>query len=467
MLLTKDEILKRKKQIEKKYGHWTSHDIYLGHDVYTTSEEWHGPHPRSHKIVQSIADLVNPDLSKIRVLDLGCLEGLLAIECALYGCEAIGIEVRSDSLAKANFARDVLGLSRLNFYQDDALNISKEKYGEFDVILCCGLFYHFNAPDLIPFLKTILSMCKSLFILDTHFAHKATEAFDWEGKIYLGYSYREFADSMSNKERLKSLWSSFRNIYSFVPTKVSLFNMLHDVGFTSVMESIYPLHRHLTQDRTILLAMKGQCFSPRNWPDHTTFVNLRLPDDDNRPRVTNWPDHGLIDNPNTWKIDLPFIADTTDRLAQENNKPLTVNHRPSSGIGAILEQCIAKLHNKSHNSLNKDLLSYLRHLFSGTDISGYWKVYHSEGSNEKGPNYFNLSQLRNKVTGAFISGIDNTSSYNILGNISGANISLTFHQDSQIFIEGLVNKNRMNGTYKTSDGQSGLWRAEKTNSMMS
>lgn len=359
MFLTANEILQRKREIEEVHGHWTSHDIHLGHGVYTTNEKWHGPHPRSHKILQSIADLVNPDLAKVRVLDLGCLEGVLAIECALHGCEAVGIEVRSDSLAKANFAREILGLSRLSFCQDDVLNISKEKYGEFDVILCCGLFYHFNAPDLIPFLKTIFSMCKSLFILDTHFAYKATEAFDWEGHTYLGYSYREFADSMPDEERLKSAWSSFRNLYSFVPTKVSLFNLLYDIGFTSVMESIYPLHRHLTQDRTILLAMKGRCFSPRNWTGHTTFPKLRLPDVDERPRLTSWPNHGLVDNPNTRKIDSPLIADANDLPEQEHNRPLLINPRPSSSVGAVLEQYKTKL----HNALYKNVLSYLRHLF--------------------------------------------------------------------------------------------------------
>jgi SAM-dependent methyltransferase len=370
-LLTKDELLTRMKQIEAEHGPWSSHDIYLGHGVYTTREEWHGPHPRSHKIVQAISDFVNPDLSKVRVLDLGCLEGLLAIECALYGCEAVGIEVRSASLAKANFAREALGLSRLSFHQDDALNISKEKYGEFDVILCCGLFYHFDAPDLIPFLRTIRSMCTSMFVLDTHFAYEAKEAFDWEGRAYLGYSIREFPDHVSDQERIMNLWASFRNIYSFVPTKVSLFNMLHDVGFTSVIESIYPVHSHLTQDRTILLAMNGRRFPPLNWPGRTQFANLRLPDVDNRPCLTDWPHYGPVDNPITRKLETPFFSAATTCVEQKKGGSPIDHHRLLSGIIANLEEHIYKLHKQMHNFVTKRLLSRLRRLFGWTDISGY------------------------------------------------------------------------------------------------
>jgi hypothetical protein len=96
--------------------------------------------------------------------------------------------------------------------------------------------------------------------------------------------------------------------------------------------------------------MKGQCFSPRNWPGHETFPEFRLPEDDDRPRLTNWPNHGLVDNPNTRKIDPPFTAGTTDCLVG--------NPTPSSSMVDILGHCKSKLCN-----FFKVLLSNLKRLF--------------------------------------------------------------------------------------------------------
>ncbi|MFZ3138560.1 MAG: hypothetical protein WA126_14345 [Thermodesulfovibrionales bacterium] len=103
------------------------------------------------------------------------------------------------------------------------------------------------------------------------------------------------------------------------------------------------------------------------------------------------------------------------------------------------------------------------------DVSGYWKIYHTEGSTEIGPDYMSLSQAGNRITGTFISGTgDNIGEeFYVSGIISGASISLILYLDTEIYITGSGSSAIMNGTYKAQKGQSGTWRAERTTSIPS
>jgi len=47
---------------------------------------------------QAISDFAGQPFNQLRVLDLACAEGHYAIECAMHGAEAIGIEFREESL---------------------------------------------------------------------------------------------------------------------------------------------------------------------------------------------------------------------------------------------------------------------------------------------------------------------------------------------------------------------------------
>ncbi|MGG5808619.1 class I SAM-dependent methyltransferase [Falsiroseomonas sp. CW058] len=304
------EIARRKAEIVAAHGPWTAHDIHLGHGVYTTDFDWHGIHPRTAKIIRAIHDLVGPDMSRHRVLDLGCLEGLLAVEAALYGCHSVGVEVRDDSLAKANFAKEMLGLDRLRFVKGDAtrldeLDLPELRDGGFDAVLCCGLFYHFDAPDLLPFLRAMHRTTRRLLVLDTHVAFEATERFSSGGRSYEGYSIREHPADTTEERRAKALWASHMNDHSFIPTLPSLLNMLHDAGFDTVLESHFPRHAHLTQDRVILFALKTAPFAVRNWPDHPEWPDFRIDEPDPRPRLTQWPDFGPVANRHTLLVPPP------------------------------------------------------------------------------------------------------------------------------------------------------------------
>ena len=209
----------------------------------------------------------------MRVLDLACLEGHFAIEFALHGAEVIGIEARQVSLQKAEFIKDLLSLHKLTLIRDDVRNFTRQQYGEFDVILCCGILYHMDAPDAMHLINNIFECCSRVAVLNTHFSLTGSESYCWNGTSYWGHFSQEHDATDTEDEQLAKLWSSIKNVRSFVLTRPSLFNLLRHVGFTSVYECINP-YVYTHPDSTALPVSPGH---DRHgvWEDRATFVAIK------------------------------------------------------------------------------------------------------------------------------------------------------------------------------------------------
>ncbi|OHB48431.1 MAG: hypothetical protein A2099_03360 [Planctomycetes bacterium GWF2_39_10] len=254
----------KRREIVEQFGDWTRHNMYLTDDTYTYNQN----HPRFkellvkrgvrlQRIIQIISDITNQPLNNLRVLDLACLEGLYGIELARHGAEVIGIEGREANVVKARFAKDVLALDNITFMQDDVRNLNVEKYGLFDVVLCLGILYHLDAPDVFHFVERMSDVCKRVTIIDTHVGINANKSYIYQGQEYHGWSYKEHSSKSTKEERLKSLRSSLDNEKSFWLTRPSLFNLLSRAGFTSVYTCQNPAVLMQRMDRDTLVAVKG------------------------------------------------------------------------------------------------------------------------------------------------------------------------------------------------------------------
>lgn len=199
---------------------------------------------------------------KLRVVDLGCLEGGYAVEFAKLGFETLGIEAREENIKKCNFVKNDLGLTNLHFVKDDVRNMAN--YGTFDIVLCYGLLYHLNDP--IAFLKTLSNCTSKLLFLNTHFAterdlrykvgflnkfvwgpiQKRTKLFESTKNYrlspitynegYRGRWLKEYKKNTTRDKIEKLLWTSYNNDRSFWLCKKDLTIALHDVNFNSVFE---------------------------------------------------------------------------------------------------------------------------------------------------------------------------------------------------------------------------------------
>lgn len=274
-----EDINRRKQEIIKKFGNWTAHNILLKDNVYTIDgKRVVGDEIKLRRIVQVICDIVDKPLENLRILDLACLEGLYAIELARHGAKVVAIESREANIEKARFAKEVLNLNNLDLIQDDVRNLSIKKYGHFDAVLCLGILYHLDVPDVFHFLERVAEICQRFLIIDSHVSVAAKQSYFYKGKEYWGRSYEEHSQGSTPEERSKALWSSLDNLNSFWFTRPSLYNLLGHVGFTSVYECHNPPEIRKSYDRVTLMAIKGQSctlisspliniLSHHNWPE--------------------------------------------------------------------------------------------------------------------------------------------------------------------------------------------------------
>jgi 2-polyprenyl-3-methyl-5-hydroxy-6-metoxy-1,4-benzoquinol methylase len=268
-----DQIQIQKQLISDRYGAWTNHNIQLAPNLYTISAEPTGADPKLRRYVQIIADLVlgtGNDGTKrswqdLRILDLACLEGIYGIEMALQGAEVVGIEGREANIAKARFVKEVLKLENIQFYQDDVRNLSFEKYGKFDVVICVGILYHLDVPDIFQFLTQIHSVCNHLAIIDTQLATHPETKVSYQGQDYWGKTFIEHEPNLTTEQKLNKLWASLDNSQSFWLTRASFHNFLEQLGFSSIYECHHPavkryevMRTNENQDRATFVAIAGK-----------------------------------------------------------------------------------------------------------------------------------------------------------------------------------------------------------------
>ncbi len=248
-----------KKIVIAKFGPWTASNIHIGGDLYTIANKIQGDEIKLRRVLQIVADATRRPLESLRLLDLACHEGIYAIEFARHGARVVGIEGREAHIQKANYVKEALSLDNLDIYQDDVRNLSEEKYGTFDVVLCLGILYHLDTPDVFTFVEKIGEVSKDVAIIDTRIAMGPTESYVHNGTRYWGHRIREGHKSTDTAaEKMKRYWASLDNLTSFHLSRISLFCLLSRVGFTTVYECYIPPEPEKPIDRITLLALKGK-----------------------------------------------------------------------------------------------------------------------------------------------------------------------------------------------------------------
>lgn len=233
-------------------------------------------------MLQIAADLSAKPLDQLRVLDLACYEGQFAIEFARLGAEVLGIEGREENVAAARRHAEQWALERLELRQGDVRALARADTGGFDVVLCLGLLYHLDFPDVIGLLERIAEVCDGVAIFDTHINLGVSRTFHDRGRTYRGRVYIEHSARASDAERESSRWASLDNATSFWPTRASLINALMDAGFTSVYECEVPPAPNASVDRRTFVAVKGRRVLPLGESRAEHASSLRVPE--RRPR---------------------------------------------------------------------------------------------------------------------------------------------------------------------------------------
>jgi SAM-dependent methyltransferase len=242
----------RTAQFAREHGEWTAMAIKLPDGTYTREP---AVDHRLRRLLQVASDVSKKPLEVCRVLDLACLEGHYAIEFAMHGADALGTEGRAVSVAKCDYAKDVLGLSKLRFVQADVRNFSAADYGQFDIIVCSGILYHLAADDAWRLLQALREACSGILLLDTFISVTGRESAMIEEQLVQGHYYHEHVDEDDKEAKF---WASLDNNRSFWFTAPSLMNLLVEAGFTSVMDVLVPDMPGNLHDRKTYLAVAGK-----------------------------------------------------------------------------------------------------------------------------------------------------------------------------------------------------------------
>ncbi len=199
-------------------------------------------------------------LKKLRILDLGSYEGINSIPFAQLGAKVVSVEGREVNFTKMKFAKEYLGLKKLEVVQADVRTVTKEKYGEFDLVLACGIMYHLDAESVFTVAKNIFEMTKTAAIIDTHIALAIHGAHTYDGRTYSGIPHKEFEPDASAYTKKFSLANSLDNNESFWFTKISWLNLLKSLGWNNVYECFLP-------------HVEGE----KSYYDRATFVAVKNP----------------------------------------------------------------------------------------------------------------------------------------------------------------------------------------------
>lgn len=250
------EFKKKKAEIIAKHGAWISYDLDFDGRRYTMSPvESNNAGIFSGIFLKTILDATvdftpTKKWRNLSVLDLGCFEGQMAIEFARQDAKrVVGIDCREQNVAKANFVKEALDLKNFEVFVDDVRNLSADKYGTFDVVLCLGLLYHLPPADTIKFTKQLFEIASYLAVIDTHISIRDEHQINQNGKTYHGLLYDENDNSTQSAKGSEP---------TFWPTKTSLFRLIRDAGFKTLYTIPYSgkAYRGALDDRLTVVAVK-------------------------------------------------------------------------------------------------------------------------------------------------------------------------------------------------------------------
>lgn len=207
--------------------------------------------------MQLTRDLAGRPFEALRILDLGCGEGVYAIEAALRGAAVVAVDARTERMALGAACAARHRLQGIRFLQEDVRRVTRETHGEFDVVYLLGLLYHLDVPDAFAVLEQVSRLCRRMLIVDTLIALRGEEAASWRDRGYPGRRVREHEDEDPDEVRRRRVLRSVDNTFSFRFTREALTRLVQDVGFTSALECHVPREPDKAADRITLVALRG------------------------------------------------------------------------------------------------------------------------------------------------------------------------------------------------------------------
>jgi tRNA (mo5U34)-methyltransferase len=114
----------------------------------------------------------------VRCLDIACHEGWFSFQTAARGASSVlGYDIRPEHIAKAQWLREVTGLTSTHFEVRDLFALDPAALGTFELVFFVGIFYHLENP--MAALRIARSLTQGVCVLEGQVAREQEIVTGW------------------------------------------------------------------------------------------------------------------------------------------------------------------------------------------------------------------------------------------------------------------------------------------------
>lgn len=161
------------------------------------------------------------DLTGLSLADIGASNGYFSFEARKRGARVVAFDFRHKDNSGFGLAQYINGMSDIEHHQVNVLELSAEKYGQFDIALCLGLLYHTSDPYMA--LARCAGLSKKRLLIESYCIDQVIP------KALVKEPVMRFIPDPSRFPQFGNVNNDSSNFWGF--TSVCLQRMTEDLGF--------------------------------------------------------------------------------------------------------------------------------------------------------------------------------------------------------------------------------------------
>ena len=230
----------------KEETHMDEENAY--NEIPYDSRPFSQAHPNRMATIARLFDLTPADITKCRVLELGCASGgnLIPMACYLSGSEFVGVEYAKVHVEMAQKAISSLGLTNIRVKHESIMGVD-DAWGQYDYIITHGV-YSWVSKEVQ---EKILSIYKRNLAPNGigYISYNTYPGWHVRGMLrhMMLYHVGQFSDSKKRLEQARALMDFMT---SSVPVNDNYFGMLlkKEVEIIKKSRDDYLFHEHLERE---------------------------------------------------------------------------------------------------------------------------------------------------------------------------------------------------------------------------
>lgn len=133
---------------------------------------------RQRMIDDALTHRMNGEVNGKTVIDLACNQGYFSAQMAARGAASIhGIDARQEHIDDALLIHRAMGYDNFSAEVCDIEDVSKERFGQFDIVLMLGLIYHLENP--VGAIRRAHALTRDVCFIETQVVPGMNGYVDW------------------------------------------------------------------------------------------------------------------------------------------------------------------------------------------------------------------------------------------------------------------------------------------------